>query len=317
MGSVNTLESSAGENSNNFWWSIELEAEGGGAEEALFTLADLSGSVGSELLEENKENEKNGVKVLRAAYLTSRDVSHWLAAIDSLMENFPNVRVRSHAKIENKPWHTEHLEAFPPLPVGDGLVVAAPWHKGSVAEAFSSRLPVYIHPSSAFGTGYHESTQIALSLVEKFLKAGDVILDMGTGSGILFIAGLKLGAAHAVARDIDPVAVAESKRNMEVNGIPESACDLCAEDIFDAQIAVQADVLTSNILLSPNIKLLGRLKNILKPSGVAIFSGMTAAERTEFLPALSEAELSIMEELTINDWWGCAAVWKSPERGGQ
>jgi len=301
---------------NNFWWSIELEAEGGEAEEILLTLADLSGSVGSELLEENKGNEKNGVKILRAAYLASQDVSHWLAAIDSLMDNFPGVRVRSHSKTENRSWHTEHLEAFPPLPVGNSLVVAAPWHKGSELQAsLSSRLPVYIYPSSAFGTGYHESTQIALSLVERFIKAGDVILDMGTGSGILFIAGLKLGAAHAVARDIDPVAVVEAKRNMEINAIPDNVCDLQAEDIFEAQIDIQADVLTSNILLAPNISLLGGIRKFLKPSGIAIFSGMTEAEKAEFLPALSEAGLSVLSELTINEWWGCAAVWESSERG--
>ena len=293
---------------NNFWWSIELEAQGDGAEEILLTLADLSGSVGGELLD---VGEKSGVIVLRAAYLASQDISHWLAEIESLMENFPGVRVRSHAKIENRPWHTEHLEAFPPLTVGDGLLVAAPWHKKSELEAeFSSRLPVYIYPSSAFGTGYHESTQIALSLVEKFIKAGDVILDMGTGSGILFIAGLKLGAARAAARDIDPVAVAEAKRNMEFNGLPDEACDLCAEDIFEAKIDTQADVLTSNILLAPNIRLLGGIKKLLKPSGVVIFSGMTLAEKAEFLAPLSEAELVIASELTINDWWGCAARWR-------
>jgi ribosomal protein L11 methylase PrmA len=69
------------------------------------------------------------------------------------------------------------------------------------------------------------------------------------------------------------------------------------------------NLITSNILLSPNLKLLDGLNNVLEPSGIAIFSGMTTAERSVFLPALSEAGLSILGELTIKDWWGCAANW--------
>jgi len=295
----------------NFWWTVELEASGDDAEEKLSTVADLSGSVGSELFE---KNEENGSLVLRAVYLSSRDISHWRAALGSLGKDFPEVRVRSHSKLENRPWHTEHIDAFPPIPVGAGLVVSAPWHKKSEPGACpTSRLPIYIYPSSAFGTGYHESTQIALSFVEKFIKGGNVILDVGTGSGILFITGLKLGAALAVARDIDPVSVAEAKRNMELNGLSDSTCDLRVGDLLN-EVEVQADLLTANILLEPNLMLLNEMKNVLKPSGVAVFSGMTAAERAVFLPALSEAGLSLLDELTINDWWGCAAKWNTPER---
>jgi ribosomal protein L11 methyltransferase len=197
------------------------------------------------------------------------------------------------------------MDAFPPVPVGAGLVVAAPWHKD---KAPGGRLPIYIYPSSAFGTGYHESTQIALTFVERFVKAGDVILDVGAGTGILFVAGLKLGAKRAVARDIDPVAIAEARRNMKLNGIPGESCDLETGDLLDG-VETQADLLTSNILLKPNLNLLNVLKSVMKPSGIAIFSGMTTAERAVFLPALSEAGLSLLSEFTINDWWGCATKW--------
>ena len=293
----------ADEDDCNFWWSVELEAAGDSAEEALLTIADLSGSVGSEL------SDENGTAVLRAVYLSSRDISHWLAALGALAKDFPGIRVRSHSRIENRPWHTEHMDAFPPLPVGAGLVVTAPWHKGGEP---AGRMPVYIYPSSAFGTGYHESTQIALSFVERFVKGGDVVLDVGTGSGILFITALKLGAARAAARDIDPAAVAEAKRNMELNGLPAEACDLRVGDLFDGfdgpdGIGAMADLLTANILLAPNLRLLNEVRKVLKPSGVAIFSGMTPAEREVFLPALSGAGLSLLSELTVNGWWGCAA----------
>ncbi|MCL2010108.1 MAG: 50S ribosomal protein L11 methyltransferase [Synergistaceae bacterium] len=308
----------ADEDDCNFWWGVELEAEGSlskpgeNAEETLLTMADLSGSVGSELFEED------GKTVLRAVYLGSRDVSHWLAALDALKKDFPGARVRAHSKIENRPWHTEHMDAFPPIPVGAGLVVAAPWHSrkldkenesGELAASGRQRLPIYIYPSSAFGTGYHESTQIGLSFVERFIKSGDVVLDVGTGSGILFIAALKLGAARAAACDIDPVAIAEAKRNMEINGLPGSSCELRVGDLWDG--AAEADLLMSNILLKTNFRLLGEMSNLLKPFGTAVFSGMTTAERAVFLPALSESGLSLLAELTINDWWGCAARWNA------
>ena len=283
---------------NNFWWSIELEAdEQDAAEEALLTVADLSGSIGSELFEEE------GKIILRAAYHSSQNLSHWLSVLENMLPNFPAVRVRAHDKIENRPWHTEHLDAFPPLAVGVNLIVMAPWHKGKEPVG---KLPLYIYPSSAFGTGYHESTQIALSLVERFVKSGDTVVDIGTGSGVLFIAALKLGATNAVARDIDPTTIAEALRNVGLNGLPLDACDLRVGDLLKG-IDIRADILTANILLEPNLRLLDEVKNVLKTSAVAIFSGMTVQERVIFLPALSGSGLSLVAELTKGDWWGCAA----------
>ena len=292
---------------SNFWWCVELECDApeAEAEEILSTLADLSGSIGAELLEED------GTVIMRAAYISSRDIGHWLSLLDELAGHYPGTRVRSHSKLENRPWHTEHLDSFPPLAVGVDLVVSAPWHRGKEPEekASKEKIPIYIYPSSAFGTGYHESTRIALSLTERFVKPGDTVVDVGTGSGVLFIAALKLGAAYAAARDVDPTAIAEAKRNMELNGIPGSRCDLRTGDLLEG-VGVKADVLMSNILLEPNLRLLRSLAAAaagLAPSGVAIFSGMTLSERGAFLSALPEAGLSLWSEMTENEWWGCAA----------
>ena len=295
---------------DNFWWSIELESNVPGAEEILSTLADLSGSVGAELFDEGKNT------VMRAVYLSSRDIGHWLSLLDELTAHYPGARVRSHSKVENRPWHREHLDAFPPITVGVNLVISAPWHKGKEPEG---KTALYVYPGSAFGTGWHESTQIALSLVERFVRPGDTVIDVGTGSGVLFIAALKLGAAHAVARDTDPTAIAEARRNMELNGLAEDLCDLRVGDLLEG-VEARADVVTANILLAPNLRLLNDLWRVMKseeklygkpegsgPSGLAIFSGMTVSERAAFLPALSDAGLSLWAELTENDWWGCAA----------
>jgi ribosomal protein L11 methyltransferase len=299
-----------------FWWSVELAAEspaddpgnfgdsppGWNSDEFFSVIADLSGSIGAEIFEEDGEQGK--ITVMRAAYVSSRDISHWLSVLEGLLENFScpcPVRVRSYAKIENRPWHTEHLDAFPPLSVGVNLTVLAPWHRGKEPEG---RVPLYIYPSSAFGTGYHESTQIALTLVERFVRAGDTVIDVGTGSGVLFIAALKLGAGKAAARDIDPTAIAEARRNMELNDVSPGACDLRVGDLLEG-IEGAADILTANILLEPNMRLLESAGRVLRrPSGIAIFSGMTVSERAKFLSALP---LTLLAELTVNGWWGCAA----------
>ena len=288
----------------DFWWCIELETDLSGpeAEEALWSAADLSGSIGSELIDANADSSERKITILRAAYISSQDISYWLEIVNDVLTNFPNLRVRSYSKIENQPWQTQHLDAFPPLLVGVNLVVAAPWHKDKIPP---DKMPLYIYPSSAFGTGYHESTQIALSMIERFLKPGNTIVDVGTGSGVLFIAALKLGAANAVARDIDPTVIAEVLRNMELNELPLSACDARVGDLLNG-VEAQADVLAANILLGPNLKLLPDVGRVLKTSGVAIFTGMTVSERPTFLAAIAETSLSVTAELTIKDWWGLA-----------
>lgn len=285
----------------NFWWNINLETEVAGdspsAEEALLTVADLSGSIGSELVEEGDK------LILKAAYRASHGVDYWLEAIRTFLPSYERVRILDYNKVENRSWHEDHLEAFPPLPVGEHLVVMAPWHKGKEPE---DRIPLYIYPSSAFGTGYHESTQIALGLLEKYIQPGDTVIDIGTGTGVLFIAALKLGAQKAIARDLDPTTISEVLRNMELNALSEGLCDLKVGDLLKG-VEAQADILTANILLEPNIELLPEVKRVLRPGGVAIFAGMTVLERQRFLTVLTASGLELMFEATRNEWWGCVA----------
>jgi ribosomal protein L11 methyltransferase len=217
--------------------------------------------------------------------------------------SFSGARICSYARVENRPWGTLHLEAFPPLPVGANLVVMAPWHRGKEP---GGRLPLYIYPGSAFGTGYHESTQIALTFVERFVKKDASVIDIGAGSGVLFIAALKLGARSALARDLDPAVIAEIMRNMELNDLSPKLCNLAVGDLLKG-IEEKADLLMANILLEPNLRLLSDVGRVLRPGGTAVFSGMTVKERPRFLSALSGSGLSLVAELTKNEWWGCAA----------
>lgn len=296
---------------NNFWWIVELSVPCAlynkpHNEERLSTVATLSGAIGAEIFTEN-DFYGNDLLTLKASYDGSLGIDDVIYQLDFILNdaNFTGITIARCYKLENEAWNTQHYDAFPPLPVGKSLIVMAPWHEDE--EIPEGRTPIYIYPASAFGTGYHESTQIALALIEEIVKSGDTILDVGTGTGILFITALKLGAGKAIARDIDPETLNEAKRNMNLNGINPKVCTLSEGDLLKG-FSGQVNILTANILLNPNITLLPDVRRTLKPKGVAVFSGMTFVERPLFVSVLEASKLEIEREMRIGDWWGCRAV---------
>ena len=285
----------------SFWWTMDFNITPGKNrawdEERLWTLATASGAIGSELLEE----EDN--LTLRANYLGSQDLGDLVRSVNALLPSFEGITLSGCYKTDKRSWNEQYLDAFPPLNVGHSFAVMAPWHKD---KDHHGRIPLFIYPSTAFGTGYHESTRIALELMEDAVKRGDTVLDIGTGTGILFIAALKLGAARAIARDLDPTTIEEVRRNMNLNGLNFNLCDLAVGDLLSG-VTEQGNVLTANILLTPNLAMLPDVKRVLKPKGYAIFSGMTHWERGTFLSVLSSSGLAVERELRFGDWWGCRA----------
>ena len=296
---------------NNFWWTVELSVPVARYnrpynEERLSTIAALTDSIGSEITTE-QDFWGNDRLFLKANYRGSKGIDEVVFELNFVLEDtdFEGISITRCYKVENQEWETQHYDAFPPLPVGKSLIVMAPWHEKE--EIPEDRTPIYIYPASAFGTGYHESTQIALTLLEEVVKSGDVILDVGTGTGILFITALKLGADKAIARDIDPTTLAEAKRNMNLNGINPNVVELVEADLLKG-FSGQVNILTANILLNPNITLLVDVKRVLKPKGFAIFSGMTHIESYTFISVLNSSGLMIEREVRIGDWWGCRAI---------
>ena len=286
----------------SFWWYVTLEG-GAGSEDVLASLADMSGSIGSE------ESGSEPPVRLRAYYRSSQDLGFWLERLGEALSPWPEVKIADMGKIENKQWHTDWKEAFPPLPVGEELVVLAPWHRGSEPEG---RLPLYIYPGSAFGTGYHESTQIVLALLERMDLAGLEGADIGTGSGILAICAVKRGARHVLARDLDPAVLTEVRFNLGLNALdPEQVVPV--EGNLLEGMDTPVDFLTANIIIEPLLEMLPSVPGALKAGGRALFSGLLLKERDRFLEALSACGLVPADEITMNDWWGVAVEFR-PER---
>ncbi len=281
---------------DSYWWYITISANTG-EDDTLFSLADITGSIGTEL----QELPTGGAR-LRMYYRSNEDLSFWKKSLLEAMKEWSSVCIEDFGKIENQPWNVAAEEAFPPLPVGKGLVVLAPWHRGTEPK---DRMPLYINPGSAFGTGYHESTQIVLELLEEFIRPGMTTADIGTGSGILTICSLKMGAEKAYARDIDPTVIEEVRKNFELNDLDLGKIDLRTGDLLK-DFGHTADILTANILIDPLSSMVADVPAVIGSKGLGIFSGMLEKERSIFLEALSAAKMVVVKELVKGEWWGVA-----------
>ncbi|MDR0649689.1 MAG: 50S ribosomal protein L11 methyltransferase [Synergistaceae bacterium] len=292
----------------NYWWYITVLDRGSvpseECEEILYSAAEISGSIGTEVQE-----LPDGVR-MRIYYRGDQELPIWRNRLLAALDPWPGIRIEDIGKVENQPWAVQSEEAFPPLDVGDSLVVLAPWHRDN---APGDRIPLYINPASAFGTGYHESTQVVLRLMERYFadrsrhgaRVGDVI-DVGTGSGILTIAALKLGANRAVSRDLDPAVIGEARNNLELNGVDMDRVTLEAGDLLEG-VGGAFDLVLANILADPLVQMLHDVRRVMKPDGLAIFSGMIEREREGFLEAMGAAGLEAVDELQVEDWWGVSA----------
>ena len=167
---------------------------------------------------------------------------------------------------------------------------------------------VVLDPETAFGSGEHGSTRAALTLLEQLLKPEQRVLDLGSGSGILSIAAVKLGAARAIGIEVDPEANEVATRNAERNGVVARVRFLDGDAAVLATLAGPAEVILSNILRTENTVLMPIISAALAPDGVAIFSGMEREEAPQFRNALDAAGFKPIQETLDAGWWGVAAT---------
>jgi ribosomal protein L11 methyltransferase len=166
---------------------------------------------------------------------------------------------------------------------------------------------IVIDPETAFGTGEHGSTRGALSLLERHLAPGDRVLDLGSGSGVLSIGAVRLGAARALGIEIDAEAVPVARANAAANGVADRVEFTEGDAGLLAPLAAPVDVVVSNILRSVNLGLLEPIGRALRPGGLAIFAGMEAPEAPLFRPPLVTAGFVPFDEAVDENWWSVAA----------
>ena len=200
-------------------------------------------------------------------------------------------------------WKDKWKEYFKPAKVGKAIVVKPTWedYEGKPGEKV-----LEIDPGMAFGTGTHETTRLCASLLEKYIKQGDKMLDIGSGSGILAICGAKLGASSCFACDIDPVAVRTEKENCERNGCDNITC--AVSDLLAGVSDEKYDIVTANIVADIIIRLSSDVGRYMKDGAHIVVSGIISEREPEVDRAMLESGFTKVEALYDGGW--CAEVFR-------
>ena len=209
------------------------------------------------------------------------------------------------SQTEDKDWINNWKQYFKQFYVDDILIIPS-WEE--VKEEDKDRMIIHIDPGTAFGTGMHETTQLCIRQLKKYVTPEAELLDVGTGSGILSIVALKLGAKHAVGTDLDPCAVPAVEENKEVNNIPSESFDMMIGNIIDDK-AIQDkvgyekyDIVVANILADVLVPLTPVILNQMKKGGIYITSGIIDDKEETVVKAVKEAGLEVLEVTYQGEW---------------
>ena len=216
------------------------------------------------------------------------------AAQRALAERWP----ASLQFVEGDGWRDAYKAYFKPTRIGERLVVRPSW------EPFTAEpgdVVLTLDPGRAFGTGTHESTRLALALAQRYLQPGQPVLDVGSGSGILSIACLLLGASQARAIDVDPDAAVVANENALSNGVQERlSADATPLEAIDARYPLVLANIESKVLVPYAEQLRARVQ----PGGVLVLSGLLVVEREKMIATYSGMQL--LETPELGDWFALA-----------
>lgn len=211
----------------------------------------------------------------------------------------------TESETEDKDWINNWKQYFKQFYVDDILIIPS-WEE--VKPEDRDKMIIHIDPGTAFGTGMHETTQLCIRQLKKYVTKDTELLDVGTGSGILSIIALKLGARHAVGTDLDPCAVPAVEENKEVNGIPVEAFDMMIGNIIDDKEVQDKvgyekyDIVTVNILADVLVPLTPVIVHQMKPGAVYITSGILDVKEEVVKEAVVAAGLEVVEVTHQGEW---------------
>lgn len=209
------------------------------------------------------------------------------------------------SQTEDKDWINNWKQYFHQFYVDDILIVPS-WEEVKAED--QDKMILHIDPGTAFGTGMHETTQLVIRQLKKYVTPDTEMLDVGTGSGILGIVAIKLGAKHVLGTDLDPCAVPAVAENKEANGIPEEAFDMMIGNIIDDKdVQDQAgyekyDIVTANILADVLIPLTPVIVHQMKKGAYYITSGILDVKEEVVVEAVKAAGLTVVEVTHQGEW---------------
>ena len=227
-------------------------------------------------------------------------------ALDDL-KNFMDIGEATieESQTEDKDWINNRKQYFHQFYVDDILIVPS-WEEVKAED--KDKMILHIDPGTAFGTGMHETTQLVILQLKKYVTPDTEMLDVGTGSGILGIVALKLGAKHVLGTDLDPCAVPAVAENKEANQIVDETFDMVIGNIIDDKaIQDQAgyekyDIVTANILADVLIPLTPVIVNQMKKGAYYITSGILDVKEEVVVEAVKAAGLTVVEVTHQGEW---------------
>lgn len=202
------------------------------------------------------------------------------------------------SEVNEEEWATAWKKYYNPVKISERFTIVPTWE--TYEPVSSDELIIELDPGMAFGTGTHPTTVMCIQALEKTVKEGDVVVDVGTGSGILSIAAAMLGAKRVHALDLDPVAVESAKLNVKLNKVHD-VVTVSQNNLLD-RMDEQADVIVANILAEIILRFVDDAYRLLRSDGVFITSGIIQTKKQEVKEGLLRAGFTIEETLTMEDW---------------
>ena len=212
--------------------------------------------------------------------------------------------------MEDADWENNWKQYYKPMEIGARLLVVPQWEQEDpqVRAACAQRVPLILEPGLTFGTGSHATTRLCLTALEQAVQGGEKVLDLGCGSGILSIAALKLGAASALAVDIDDKCLDVAYENAAMNGIGRDTYtvkvgDILSDETLRAEIGGGYDVVLANIVADVIIGLGPMVRSLLRENGVFLCSGIIDTRAEEVADKLRQAGLEILDTRSSEGWY--------------
>ena len=216
--------------------------------------------------------------------------------IRNFIPDFSIRQLQVHA-LADQDWNLSWKESFKPLRISDKVIVIPPWEKPNIQKG---EIVITINPRMAFGTGHHESTQLVMFAMEKWLKKGMQVLDLGTGSGILALTAKKLGAENVMAIDHDPIAINNAEENAVLNNLTGRIRFYVAR--LEDLAAEEYDLVCANINKVVLSNYAGLLPSFLKLDGILIVSGILLSDESSLLNIYYENGFKLLARNTRKSW---------------
>lgn len=273
--------------------------------------------VADELVEEKQEQTTGITFFLRDNLYGREQLSQIKSALQSVKETEKELDLGSlevtMKNVAEEDWANNWKKYFKPFPVGDKIMIKPSWEE---LPAQTDKIILKIDPGHIFGTGTHETTQLCMELIEKYVKKDDMVLDIGCGSGILSIASLLLDAKEADAVDIDPNAIRIAYENSDRNDIDRNRYHVKAGNILEDK-ELQAsysgkkyDLVAANIVADVIIALTKQVPDYIKDGGIFLCSGIITERKEDVLEALKAANFAVLDIKEKTSWVAIATRYE-------